>query len=67
MADEEPESAVEETTEAEIDAVLYEFKGNPRDAIGALLHDLKVLAGDHAATVSKGYVKGQLWAVRKFG
>ena len=36
MADEEPESAVEERTDAEIDAVLYEFKRNPREAIGAL-------------------------------
>jgi hypothetical protein len=30
MAGEEPESAVKETTDAEIDAVLHEFKGNPR-------------------------------------
>ncbi|WID96979.1 hypothetical protein QO058_01460 [Bosea vestrisii] len=67
MAGEEPAAAVEETTEAEIDAVLYEFKGNPRDAISALLHDLKVLAQDSNRKVSKGYVKGQLWSVRKFG
>ncbi|CAN7586490.1 hypothetical protein [Bosea sp. LjRoot237] len=66
MADEEPEIVVEETTEAEIDAVLYEFKGNPRDAIGALIRDLKVLAEDSNRKVSKGYVKGQLWSVRKF-
>jgi hypothetical protein len=66
MAGEEPASAVEETTEAEIDAVLYEFKGNPRDAIGALLHDLKVLAEDSNRKVSKGYARGQLWVVKRF-
>lgn len=67
MAEDEPESGVEETTEVEIDALLYEFKGNPRDAIGALLHDLKVLAEDSNRKVSKGYVRGELWSVRKFG
>lgn len=41
-------------TEAEIDATLSEFKGNPRDAIEALLHDLKVLAEDSNMKVSKG-------------
>ncbi len=67
MADEEPSSAVEETTEAEIDALVEEFQGDPRRAIGALLHDLKVLAEDSNRRVSKGYVRGVLWSVRKFG
>ncbi|WP_439496832.1 hypothetical protein [Bosea sp. (in: a-proteobacteria)] len=67
MAVDDENRPPETVTEAEIDAVIYEFKGDPRAAIRALLHDLKMLAEDHAATVSKGYVKGQLWAVRKFG
>jgi Cdc6-like AAA superfamily ATPase len=67
MADEEPLSAVEETTEAEVDTLLEEFGGDARKAIGALLHDLKVLAEDSNRKVSKGYVRGVLWSVRKFG
>lgn len=67
MVDDEAEIVIEETTEAEIDAVLHEFNGNPRDAIGALLRDLKVLAEDSNRKVSKGYVRGQLWGVRKLG
>lgn len=67
MEEEEAEVVIPETTDAEVDALLYEFKGNPRDAIGALLHDLKVLAEDSNRNVSKGYVRGQLWGVRKLG
>jgi hypothetical protein len=67
MAEGDVPAEVETVTDAEIDGVLYEFKGDPREAIRALLHDLKMLAEDNAATVSKGYVKGQLWSVRKFG
>jgi hypothetical protein len=61
------ESTVHETTVAEIDAVLYEFKGNFRDAIGALLHDLRVLAEDRNRNVSKQHAKGELCSVRKLG
>lgn len=67
MTDTNAQEEHETVTDAEIDGVLYEFKGDPREAIRALLHDLKMLAEDNAATVSKGYVKGQLWTVRKFG
>jgi hypothetical protein len=67
MAEDGEPVEAEAVTDAEVDGVLYEFKGDPREAIRALLHDLKMLAEDNAATVSKGYVKGQLWAVRKFG
>lgn len=45
-----------EPTEAEIDAVLAEFEGDPRAAIRALLYDL---AADRALTVSLGYVRGR--------
>jgi hypothetical protein len=52
-------------TEADIDAVLEDFSGDARAAIRALLHDLAVLAGDYESSVSKGYVRGRLAAVRK--
>lgn len=45
-------------TEADVDAVLYEFKGDTREAIRALLHDIAVLAGDFEASVSHGFVRG---------
>jgi predicted HD phosphohydrolase len=45
-------------SETEIDAVLAEFDGDPRAAIAALLHDLKVLAEDLETTVSRGFVRG---------
>lgn len=45
-------------TEADIDAVLYEFKGDVREAIRALLHDISVLADDFEASVSHGFVRG---------
>lgn len=45
-------------TEADIDAILVEFDGDPRAAIRALLQDLDVLARDYEASVSKGYVRG---------
>ena len=46
--------------EADIDAVLYEFKGDAREAIRALLHDLAILAADYEASVSHGYVRGEI-------
>ncbi len=44
--------------EADVDAVLYEFKGDAREAIRALLHDLAVLAGDFDVSGSHGFVRG---------
>ena len=46
--------------EADIDAVLYEFKGDAREAIRALLHDLAILAADYESSVSHGYVRGDI-------
>lgn len=46
-------------SEADVEAVLYEFKGDAREAIRALLHDLAVLAADYQASVSTGFVRGQ--------
>lgn len=45
--------------EADVEAVLYEFKGDHREAIRALLHDLAVLAADYEASTSRGYVRGR--------
>jgi len=45
-------------TERDIDAVLDEFDGNPREAIRALLSDLATLADDFEGAVSRGYVRG---------
>ncbi len=56
MADPEPNQPF--PTEADVDAVIYEFKGDLREAIRALLHDLAVLAGDYEADVSRGFVRG---------
>jgi len=45
-------------TEGDIDTVLDEFDGNPREAIRALLSDLAILAADFEGSVSRGYVRG---------
>jgi hypothetical protein len=45
-------------TEADVDAVMEEFGGDPPEAIRALLHDLAVLAADYETSVSKGFVRG---------
>ncbi|WP_375462282.1 hypothetical protein [uncultured Enterovirga sp.] len=60
MADAPPDDQGAFPTEAEVDAVLYEFKGDAREAIRALLHDVGVLAGDFEASVSHGFVRGAL-------
>jgi len=46
-------------TDADVDAVLAEFAGDPREAIRALLHDLDALARDADRLVSHGYVRGR--------
>lgn len=46
-------------TDEEVDAVLAEFKGDSREAVRALLHDLDALARDADRLVSHGYVRGQ--------
>jgi hypothetical protein len=60
----EPEAAAIFPTEADVDAVLDEAKGDARAAIRMLLVDLDLLARDHNATVSHGYVYGRLAVVR---
>lgn len=46
--------------ESDIDAILAEFGGDPREAIRALLADIATLAADYEADVSRGYVRGAL-------
>jgi hypothetical protein len=53
-----------DATDEEIDALVSEFGGDPREAIRALLHDLTELAIDSAAAVSRGYVRGELLSFR---
>lgn len=47
-------------TDDEIDAIINEFGGDPRQVIRALLHDLTQIAIDSEAALSRGYVRGQL-------
>ena len=56
-----------DASEVEIDAVLAEFGGDPRAAIGALLHDLTLIIEDAQASVSRGYVRGRLLVYRRPG
>lgn len=61
MAPEQQQPDVEPTfpAESDVDAVLYEFKGDAREAIRALLSDLATLAADYGESVSRGYVRGE--------
>jgi ATP-dependent exoDNAse (exonuclease V) alpha subunit len=53
-----------EAADEEIDAIIAEFGGDPRQAIRALLHDLTELAMDSEAAVSRGFVRGRLLPFR---
>lgn len=44
-------------SEAEIDAVIAEFGGDPRAALRALMSDIRTLAEDRDRAVSRGYVR----------
>ena len=50
--------------EADVDAVLYKAKGDPRAVIRMLLAELDTLARNHHATVSHGHIYGRLVMVR---
>ena len=47
-------------SDAEVDAVLAEFNGDPRSAIRALLHDMSLIVRDSEVVVSHGFVRGRL-------
>lgn len=57
-ATEVPDELPSFPSDTDVDAVLYEFRGDAREAIRALLHDLAVLAEDFDASVSHGFVRG---------
>lgn len=48
-----------ESTEADLDAVIAQFGGDVRATIRALLYDIAVLAADFSRSVSHGYVRGR--------
>lgn len=56
---EQSEPATTPITDEEIDAVLYEARGDAREAIRMLLHDLAVMAQDADRLVSQGCVRGR--------
>lgn len=56
---EQDQPIVPPITDEEIDAVFYEARGDAREAIRMVLHDLAVLARDADRLVSHGYVRGR--------
>lgn len=46
-------------TAEDIDAVLYEAKGDAREAIRMLLRDLAVMAMDGDGATSRGFLRGR--------
>ncbi|WP_375458559.1 hypothetical protein [uncultured Enterovirga sp.] len=53
-------------TDKDVDEVIGEFRGDARQAVRALLHDLAVLAADYDAPVSRGYVRGVMpWSTMR--
>ncbi len=45
----------------DIDAAIAEAGGDPREAVRALLHDIAILALDHARSVSSGYRRQRMF------
>lgn len=56
---EQDQPTIPPIADEEIDAVLYEARGDAREAIRMLLHDLAVMAQDADRLVSPGYVRGR--------
>lgn len=54
----EPAPNLHEVSDAEIDAVIYEAMGDPREAIRMLLQDLTTMALDADAAASRGFLRG---------
>ncbi len=52
-------------TEADIDAVIHEARGDYREAIRNLLHDVAPLAFDLQTDVSRGYVRSSIVRLRR--
>lgn len=49
-------------SDEEVDAVLYEARGDAREAIRMLLRDLAIMAMDADAATSRGFVMGRFSA-----
>ena len=64
MSDPAKHTPPPDANETQIDAALAEFGGDPRAAIGALLHDLTLIIEDAQVAVSHGYVRGRLLVFR---
>lgn len=58
----EPEPAY--PTDDDVDGVIAEAGGDPREAVRMLLTDLDALARDRNASVSRGFVYGRVALVR---
>ena len=56
-----------EISDAEIDEIIEEAGGDPRQAIRSLLYDLAKLALDAETSVSRGFVRGRLLPFRVRG
>ncbi len=66
MAQPVPDQAHDETDDLiikddDIDAAIAEAGGDPREAVRALLHDIAILALDHARSVSTGYRRQRMY------
>lgn len=66
MAQLVPDQARNETddliiSDDDIDAAIAEAGGDPREAVRALLHDIAILALDHARSVSSGYRRQRMF------
>lgn len=59
QADAEPDNAI--ISEEDIDAAIAEAGADPREAVRALLHDIAILALDHARSVSTGYRRQRMF------
>jgi hypothetical protein len=62
-AERQEEQAPTSPTDADVDAAIAESGGDARETVRMLLSDLDVLARDHNASVSHGYVYGRLAVV----
>jgi hypothetical protein len=48
-------------TDGDVDGAIAEAGGDPREAVRALLHDIAILALDHARSVSTGYRRQRMF------
>jgi len=58
-ANSEPDAII--INEDDVDAAIAEAGGDLREAVRALLHDIAVLALDHARSVSSGYRRQRMF------